>query len=293
MAEMGWVRRLAQALVKDRALADDVAQDTWLVAAQRRPDADRPLRPWLARVVINLIRTRRTSEERRERREAAAGDDRGVPTPDELVERVELQRAVADEVLALAEPYRSTVLLHFFEGYSSAEIARRLGIPDGTVRRRLKVAIDQLRDAFRKRSDPAKRGWLAALIPLARWPGPTSTPAAIGAVAMKKVITILVALLLLLLVGAGALWRHHTRRAGTASESTSASAGPQRASDPEAGSTQAAGIPAWIVQPGAPPRHIAGHVMFRGAPVAGAKVSLGLELLGEDVEAFKARAFAR
>jgi DNA-directed RNA polymerase specialized sigma24 family protein len=83
---------------------------------------------------------------------ATFAPSRGVPTPGELIERVELQRAVADEVLALGEPYRSTVLLHFVEGYSSAEISRRLGIPDGTVRRRLKTALEQLREALNKRA---------------------------------------------------------------------------------------------------------------------------------------------
>src|SRR4051812_41606245 len=168
MAEMGWVRRLARALVKDDAIADDVAQDTWLVATEQHPDVDRPLRPWLARVVSNLVRTRRRGDSRREDRHAAIVDDRAVPTPAELVERVELQRAVAEELLALAEPYRSTVLLHFIEDYSSADIARRLGIPSGTVRRRLKVGLDHLRDGLRKRTDRPKRGWLAALVPLAR-----------------------------------------------------------------------------------------------------------------------------
>src|SRR5262245_23182717 len=127
MAEMAWIRRLARALVRDEATADDIAQDTWLVANEQQPEDDRPLRPWLARVVANLVHTRRRTEARRDQREAAVDHEHPERTPAELVERVELQRAVADEVLALAEPYRSTVLLHFFEGYSSAQIARRLG----------------------------------------------------------------------------------------------------------------------------------------------------------------------
>ena len=90
MAEMSWVRGLARALVKDAALADDLAQETWLLADARQPDADRPLRPWLARVVMNLARTRRTSEARREQREAAFDGEQSVPTPAELVERLEL-----------------------------------------------------------------------------------------------------------------------------------------------------------------------------------------------------------
>src|SRR5678809_1079316 len=100
MAEMAWIRRLARALVKDDAIADDIAQDTWLVANEQRPAEDRPLRPWLARVVATLVHTRRRTDARRDHREAAVDHDRAELTPAELVERVELQRAVADEVLA-------------------------------------------------------------------------------------------------------------------------------------------------------------------------------------------------
>ena len=64
----------------------------------------------------NLIITRRRSDARRDERAIAYDSERPVPTPAELIERVELQRALADELLALAEPYRSTVLLHFVEG---------------------------------------------------------------------------------------------------------------------------------------------------------------------------------
>jgi len=42
MVEMGWVRRLARALVHDDTEADDVVQETWIVAAAKRPDEDRP-----------------------------------------------------------------------------------------------------------------------------------------------------------------------------------------------------------------------------------------------------------
>lgn len=271
MAEMAWIRRLARALVKDAAAAEDVAQQTWLVATEQQPDTDRPLRPWLARVVVNLVRTRRKARARRDQREAAYDDGRQVPTPAELIERVELQRAVADEVLALAEPYRSTVLLHFVEGLDSAEIARRLQIPAGTVRRRLKVALDQLRAAMQKRTDQPRRGWIAALAPLARLPG----PAAMGVFAMKKVIGIVVVLVLLLVFGGGMIWRHRARPDVPASTAPAGSR--PNVPSPSADAT----IPAWLVPPGAPSRRIAGRVMAHGTPIAGAKVMLGLEVVGE------------
>ncbi|HEY4058100.1 MAG TPA: sigma-70 family RNA polymerase sigma factor, partial [Kofleriaceae bacterium] len=273
MAEMAWVRQLARALVKDATIADDVAQDAWLVANEKQPDADRPLRPWLARVVKNLIRTRRRGEARREQRDEAY-EDRTVATPEQLVQRVELQRAVADEVLALAEPYRSTVLLHFVEGLSSADIARQERIPDGTVRRRLKVALDQLREALEKRANPPKRGWLAALIPLARLPG--SAPAAVatsaGVLLVKKVVAAVI--LLLVLLGAAFLWRRKSEH----------SSGPQSAgsdSPPARGTGHAkAELPPWFATTAAR-RRIAGHVITSAGPAGGARVTLGIAVASE------------
>ena len=89
MAEMGWVRRLARGLLRDSAAANDIAQDAWLVASEHAPEDDRPLRPWLHRVVLNLVRMRRRSETRRVAREQATGEpDAAVPSADELIGRV-------------------------------------------------------------------------------------------------------------------------------------------------------------------------------------------------------------
>lgn len=277
MADMAWVRQLARALIRNDAQADDVAQDTWVVAAERQPDADRPLRPWLGRVVGNLVRTRQRSQVRRGERDAAFDADRHVPTPAELVERVELQRAVADEVLALAEPYRSTVLLHFVEGYGSAEIARRLGIPDGTVRRRLKVALDQLRDALSKRTDQPKRGWMVALLPLAKAAGPTPASAGMEGAVMKKVVAISFPVVVLALVVAGVVWR--SRSAST--ESVTVGSGSARAAIRVEAAPADEGIPPGLAIPGAPARRIAGRVITGNKPVAGATVRLGIDVIQE------------
>lgn len=277
-AEMAWVRRLARALVRGHD-AEDLAQDAWLVAAERPPAEDRPLRPWLGRMTVNLARMRGRSRQRREVRESKVPEPAAAARPDELVQRVELQQLVAGEVLALAEPYRSTVLLHFFEELTCAEIARRLELPEGTVRRRLKVALDELRARIAAREPARRRGGLAALAPLAGLPGPSQSamPVAVGVIAMKKLLAAVVVLLLLLL--AGVLW---TRRdpSGPATPATAdhhGSAG-SAALAAGGGSPVAAGdeLPRWLAQPGAAPRRIAGSVTFRGAPIAGATVELAL-----------------
>lgn len=104
------------------------------------------------------------------------------------------------------------MILQFIEGYSSAEIARQLGIPDGTVRRRLKVALDQLREGLRRRSDQPRRGWLAALVPFARLPDPVPASVSMEVLIMKKVIGIVVVISLALAIVGSVVW--HRRGSG-------------------------------------------------------------------------------
>ena len=61
LAQSAWARRLAHSLVGEAAAADDVVQETWTAALERPPDGERPLRPWLARVIGNFARERSTS----------------------------------------------------------------------------------------------------------------------------------------------------------------------------------------------------------------------------------------
>ncbi len=191
-----------------------------------------------------------------------------MPTPEALVARAEAQRSVVDAVLALAEPYRSTVLLHYFEDLSSAEIARRLGIPDGTVRRRLKVAVDRLRAQLGANESQRRRALAPLLAPLA---SASSLPISAGAIAMKKLAAAVV--VAIVLVGLGAWWKHE--RAVTARPPQP----PGSASTNLLGSSsdrneRASVVPAWFVVPGAPARVIAGRVTFGGAPAGGAVVTL-------------------
>jgi RNA polymerase sigma factor (sigma-70 family) len=167
VADSGWLRRLAVALVKDEASADDLVQDTYTVAVTQTPTDGQPLRPWLARVLLNRVRTARRSAHRRRAREQAFGELAPSPArPDEIVDRIELQRTLAGLVLDLAAPQRDVVLLHYFEGLTSSEIGARLGISPGTVRWRLKQAIDELRDRLEQRKP--NRAWMPPLVAFAR-----------------------------------------------------------------------------------------------------------------------------
>jgi RNA polymerase sigma-70 factor (ECF subfamily) len=171
----GWLRRFAVALVNDQDAAADIVQET-LVAAWQRPVENRG-RPWLARVARNLAIDRWRSSNRRERRElASAATDLGtVASPEELVGDAQIHRAVAEVVAGLEEPFRQTIVLRFFHGASSADIARRLCIPDGTVRWRLKEGTDRARRQLDARYGEVRKTWVAALLPLLAQPAPKGT----------------------------------------------------------------------------------------------------------------------
>jgi RNA polymerase sigma factor (sigma-70 family) len=156
VADMGWARRLARQLVCSDE-ADDLLQEAWLAVRRRPPPQGVAPRRWLAAVMRNLARFAARSRGRRTRRERVAGDsfdssiDRGGP--DDLVERMQAQRLLAELVLALPSAQREVVLLRFQEELAPGEIARRIGIPAGTVRSRLSLALAQLRAQLAARTD--------------------------------------------------------------------------------------------------------------------------------------------
>lgn len=164
-----WLGALARRLVRDGASAEDLVQETWLAALRRGPELGEDLRPWLARVVRNAARQRARSERaRHERERAATSEPADWPSSGELVSRLEIRRELIDAVLALDEPLRSTVILHFFEGRSSAQIARAAGVPQSTVRWRVQRALELLRGELDARHGDERRAWLALALPLAR-----------------------------------------------------------------------------------------------------------------------------
>lgn len=187
LGEMQWIRRLAASLAG--AQADDVAQETWLVATAKQPDVDgsRPLAPWLATVVRTLAHTRRRAETRRKLHETAAGSEpaREAENPEASLERAQLLHLLGELVGQLEEPYRTTVLLRYYEGLDAPAIAKKLDVSDGTVRWRLKHAVTQLKKQLDARVDGGRRAWKRLLAPLAPLPA-----AAKGATAMVTLFKI-------------------------------------------------------------------------------------------------------
>ena len=171
-AHAGWVRGLALRLVRDAAAADDLVQDAFVAALEQKPRADRALEPWLARVVRRrasfLERGRARKADREHARASATESDQSeLPGGDELLQRGEMHRRLANAVMELRDPYRSVLLLRFFEDLSPAEIAQRNKVPSATVRSQLKRGLDELRAKLDAETVTGRRSWCLALVPLA------------------------------------------------------------------------------------------------------------------------------
>src|SRR5262249_22717716 len=150
--------------VGDDHAAEDVVQETRLLAWQHPPKLPARAGGWLRRIARNVGSRMRARDDARVARERAAAPNERVAPTDELGARVQMQRAPADAGRARAEPYRSAVLLRFFDDLPPRAIAERLALPVETVRTRLKRALEQLR-ARLDREYGARDSWALVLLP--------------------------------------------------------------------------------------------------------------------------------
>jgi len=140
-------RRVARAVLGDPDEADDAAQDGFLSALVKlgQYDARRPFGPWLMRIVANAATDRRRRRQVRRVEPLDPGLVGGGPRPDAEAVRSELGERLRAALAELPPRRRTAVVLFDVEGYSHAEIAGMLGIPEGTVRSEVFHARRRLR----------------------------------------------------------------------------------------------------------------------------------------------------
>lgn len=172
-----FVRALARSLVRDEHAAQDVVQETWLEALRHPPRAAAALPGWLARVVRSRAQNVARGEGRRVARERSVAREEVDESEEKLRERVAMQHKVVEAVLALKEPYKTVVLLHYYEGLPPSQIAARRNMPAGSVRAQLSRAHDLLRERLDAEFGGSRAAWSVALLGLSR-SAPTSAAAA-------------------------------------------------------------------------------------------------------------------
>ncbi len=146
----GALRGYLGALAKDRVLADDLLQETFLQLHRVRHTYQPPLpvKPWVYAIARNVFLMQRRSATRRGRHEAVADDALPeIPVPPEieaLADRDTVRAALAQ----LADGRREPLVLHHLLGMSFKEVAAVLGISEGAAKVRAHRALAELREAL-------------------------------------------------------------------------------------------------------------------------------------------------
>jgi RNA polymerase sigma factor (sigma-70 family) len=161
-----FVRALAKHLLRDEHAAEDVAQETALTLLTRPPQALDSVRGWIAIVTRNKAHNLSREKIRRARREETVARDESDDSETALHERLSLQQKVVEAVIGLREPYKSVVVLAYYEGLSAAAIAERRNVPAGTVRAQLSRALQMLREKLDHESAGGRGAWSAGLFGL-------------------------------------------------------------------------------------------------------------------------------
>jgi len=127
--------------------AEEAAQETFVRAyfaleKLKKPDS---FFPWLLGIASRVAKEQQRDEQRRRQIADSLAEKTAHP---KLSQDYGLERAVAE----LPPPYRELVLLRYYGGCSCSEIAGQLGVPLGTVTKRLSRAYELLRKSLRRES---------------------------------------------------------------------------------------------------------------------------------------------
>jgi len=139
--------RVAYGVLRHRQDAEDVAQEAFVKAyrsfSQLR-DRER-FRAWLVRMTWRLAIDRQRGDRRRLARETATPDTASTDTSDEVIAR-ERAALLWNAIDSLPDKLRIVIVLAGIEGHDTSEVARLLGVPQGTVKSRLFLARQRLKE---------------------------------------------------------------------------------------------------------------------------------------------------
>lgn len=148
----GVVHGMARRVLAEPALAEEVAQDTFL-ALWRRPGAYDSARGSLQSFLLGIVRNKaidlvRKEESLRRTRDALA---REMPMTEETYDpgaELEDRQRVSAALGTLSDVQREAIVLAYFGGRTYREVATELGIPEGTAKTRLRDGLIRLKRAL-------------------------------------------------------------------------------------------------------------------------------------------------
>ena len=143
---------IAMRILRNVEEAEDVVQDTFLEVWRRSAqfdDARGTAVAWIVTIARSraIDRLRATQTAGRALDGVVANEDvmrTALPSPVDRIEERHDGARVATALAALPALQRETIELAYFEGLSQSEIAAKTGTPLGTVKMRVKLAINKL-----------------------------------------------------------------------------------------------------------------------------------------------------
>jgi RNA polymerase sigma factor (sigma-70 family) len=136
----------------DWSAAQDAFQNTFLILARKAGLLDRhsPLGGWLYKVAYRLALRSRTSTARQRVTEQEAGAEwaarTAVDQPANDVEQQELRQVLREELQKLPEEYRAPLMLCYLDGRTHADAAKEIGLPRGSMAKRIGEGLEHLRE---------------------------------------------------------------------------------------------------------------------------------------------------
>ena len=147
--------RLCTLYLKDYQLAQDAVQETFLrvYTGYSSFHGKSSLKTWVTTIAMNVCRDmmRRHSYKERplylpeDEDEQESYIDRKISMPESPAPDIDTKLTLIDAVTELPEIYRKAILLYYYNGFTTAEIAKILHCPQSTVNVRLKRGRDMLR----------------------------------------------------------------------------------------------------------------------------------------------------
>ena len=146
-------------MTRDRAVAEDLAQETFIKAWKhiKRFDPSQSFKVWLFAIAKNtaydFLKKKKTiplssfedNEGKNVLEETLSGN---AKLPDEILERKEIVKELERALLKIPQPYRELLILAYREDFSLQEISQILAEPYNTIKSRHNRAIEKLKTSM-------------------------------------------------------------------------------------------------------------------------------------------------
>lgn len=148
------VLRTAYFYVKDRFLAEDICQETFIRAYKKwdQFQGNSSVKTWLIRITINLCKDKlglKTFKSEETMDPTTLKSTSFQTVEEEVMNRLQ-KTEILKHLVSLPNPHQEVLYLYYYLDFSTVEISIASSLPEGTIRARLHRARNQLKKVLQK-----------------------------------------------------------------------------------------------------------------------------------------------